>query len=228
MAKILLVEDDTKLVELLKDWFASQGHILEVAVTGGDALQLLNSYEYDVIILDWDLPDMTGFQISRQYRESSGNKVIIFLTGKGGIENKEAGLEFADDYLTKPFDVRELSARIKSLLRRPSGLLPVEIRIGDVSLEAKSHTLMVGKSSYQLRAKESALLEFLMRHPNSTFDSRALLDAVWPSDGGGSTESVRTWMKTLRKTLSEAGKEDFIKTVAGSGYMIEFHNDGKR
>lgn len=225
MAKILLVEDDTKLVELLKDWFAKEGHILEVACTGGDAKQLLNAYEHDVIILDWELPDTTGIQIAKEYRQGGGDKIILFLTGKGAIENKEAGLEFADDYLTKPFEIRELSARIKSLLRRPSGLLPVEIRIGNVSLVAKSHTLVVGEQKFQLRAKESALLEYLMRHPNCAFDSRALLDAVWPSESGGSTETVRTWMKTLRKTLAEAGREDLIKTIAGSGYMIEFEGD---
>lgn len=225
MAKILLVEDDITLVELLKDWFANEGHILEVASTGGDAKQLLNAYEYDVIILDWDLPDTTGFQIAKDYRQNGGDKIILFLTGKGSIDSKEAGLEYADDYLTKPFEIRELSARIKSLLRRPSGLLPIEIKIGDVSLESKSYTLTVGERKFQLRAKESALLEYLMRHPNCAFDSRALLDAVWPSEGGGSTESVRTWMKTLRKTLAEAGKDDLIKTIAGSGYMIEFKGD---
>jgi DNA-binding response OmpR family regulator len=223
LTKILLVDDDELLADQLKVWFAEQGHLLESVTTGEDALQMLNSFSFDVILLDWNLPGMSGVDVCKQFRKSGGTSCIILLTGRSDIRSKEEGLDLgADDYLVKPFDTRELSARMRSILRRPAGVLPSELRIGDVSLDAKTQTMTVGGSPHHLAPRECALLEYLMRHPNRIFGSKNLLDSVWPSDKEASTETVRSWMRNLRQKLSAAGKHDLIKTIAGSGYMIEY------
>jgi len=226
VAKILLVDDDTDLADKLKSWFADQGHLLECVHTGEDGLQMMSNFSFDVILLDWNLPGMNGPDVCRQFRKSGGTTAIIFLTGMGDINSKEHGLDIgADDYLVKPFDTRELSARIRSVLRRPAGLLPSEVRIRDVALDTKTRTLIVGGCTHRLMPRECALLEYLMRHPNRIFGSKSLLDAVWPSDKEASTETVRSWMRNLRQKLSAAGKEDLIKTIPGSGYIIEYDKD---
>jgi DNA-binding response OmpR family regulator len=222
MAKILLIEDDIELAERLKDWFTLENFMLESVATGHDALQMLSNFKFDVVVLDWGLPDITGLEVCKRYRSTGGRTPIIFLTGKGEIDSKEQGLDSgADDYLVKPFDVRELSARIRSILRRPPEMLPTELVMRGVSLELETRTMVAGDRRVHLMPKECSLLEFLMRHPNRTFSAKALLDAVWPSESDASEETVRTCMKTLRQKLNKAGREDLIKTVLGSGYVIE-------
>lgn len=221
MAKILLVDDDVELAGRLKEWFHTQSHTLEVADCGEDALQMLASFDFDVIVLDWGLPGMTGLEVLRRYRKDGGETPILMLTGMNDINNKQDGLDSgADDYLTKPFDVRELAARVRSLLRRPKGLLPTELKYEDVELLLETRTVKVGEASVHLMPKQAALLEYLMRHPNRAFGAKALLNAVWPSDSGVSEETVRTCMKTLRRQLATLGKEDLVKTLPGSGYII--------
>lgn len=223
MAKILLVEDDSELADKLKFWFTSQGEILEHVSSGEDGLQVLGNFAFDLILLDWTLPGISGLDLCKQYRKSGGTTPVIFLTGRGDINSKEQGLDYgADDYLVKPFDVRELAARIRSVMRRPSSLLPSEVRIGNVVLDTKTRILTVDEGTSRLMPREAALLEYLMRHPNRIFGSKDLLNAVWPSDAEASSETVRSWMRNLRQKLSAAGKEDFIKTIPGSGYLIEF------
>lgn len=222
MAKILLVEDDIELAERLTDWFNLENHTLEVVHSGLDAIQMLGSFEFDVIVLDWGLPGATGVEVCRHYRKAGGQSPILFLTGKGDISSREEGLDSGgDDYLVKPFDVRELSARVRSLLRRPKGILPTELTIQGVALELGNRLVTVGSQSVHLMPKQCSLLEFLMRHPNRPFGAKALLDAVWPSESEASEDTVRTCMKTLRRQLATVGKEDLIKTVLGSGYLIE-------
>jgi OmpR-family two-component system manganese-sensing response regulator len=222
MAKILLVEDDLDLADKLRLWFAGQGDLLEAVTTAEDALQLLNNFSFDLILLDWTLPGMTGADFCRQYRKAGGATAIIFLTGRGDINSKEQGLDLgADDYLVKPFDTRELSARVRSVSRRPSSLLPIEIRVNDVVLDMNTKSMVVDGVSYALRSKECILLEYLMRHPNRIFGSKNLLDAIWPSDQEASPDTVRSWIRNLRQKLAVAGRPDLIKTIPGSGYMIE-------
>lgn len=226
MAKILLVEDDTNLADKLKFWFESQGEQIEHVGSGEDALHLLTNFSFDVILLDWTLPGITGLEVCKRYRKSGGSTPVIFLTGRGDIDSKEQAFDLgSDDYLVKPFDTRELGARIRSVLRRPASLLPADIRIGDVTLDPKTRTMLVNGESFHLMPKECALLEYLMRHPNRIFGSRDLLDAVWPSESDSSTETVRSWMRNLRQKLAAAGQEGLIKTIPGSGYMIEFTRD---
>jgi len=226
MTKILLVEDDNNVADNLKFWFTSQGYQFEHVTSGEDGLQMLNNFTFDVVLLDWTLPGITGLEVCKRYRKDGGDSPVIFLTGRGDIESKEQGLDLgADDYLVKPFDARELAARIRSILRRPASLLPSDIRIGDMTLDPKTRTITVNGASHHLMPREAALLEYLMRHPNRIFGSRDLLDAVWPSDSDASTETVRSWMRNLRQKLAAAGKDGLIKTIKSAGYMIEYTPD---
>lgn len=224
MAKILLVEDDIQIGEKLKQWFSAEGgYILEWVTTGEDALQLLSSFGFDVILLDWLLPGQTGLDVCKQYRKSGGQSKIIFLTGQTDIANKEQGFDFgADDYLVKPFDCRELSARIRSLLRRTNIAQASDLlRVGDVSLDPKSRMVTNNDRSVQLMPKEFKLLEFLMRHPDQCFGSADLYKAIWTAEASLETNTVRSWMRNLRTKLASIGQADLIKTIAGSGYRID-------
>lgn len=222
MAKILLVEDDTDLAARLKDWFSLDNHLVEDVTTGEDALQMLRNYTFDIVVLDWSLPGMPGIEVCKKYRSEGGKTPILFLTGKVDVDDKETGLDAgADDYLTKPFDTRELSARIRSILRRPPTMLATDLRVGAVILRPDTRTVTAGDASAHLKPKECALLEFLMRHPDKLFSAKELLEAVWPSDTDASSDSVRTWMKLLRRQLGTIGRPDMIKTVLGSGYMLD-------
>lgn len=222
MAKVLLVEDDPQLSQQLQDWFVSEHHLVEAVDSGEDALQLLTNFTFDLVVLDWNLTDITGLHVCQRYRAAGGKAPIIFLTGEGDIDHKEAGLNSgADDYLVKPFEVRELGARIRSVLRRPKELLPTELRVGDVSLDPPTRSITYGTTQIHLMPKECALLEYLMRHPNHCFSAKALLDAVWPSDAESNEDTVRTCVKTLRQKLIKLGKPDLVKTVPHAGYKVE-------
>src|SRR5580692_569361 len=154
MAKILLVEDDVELAMRLRDWFALENHVFEVASSGEDALQMLEGFDFDVVVLDWSLPGISGLEVCRRYRASGGQAGIIFLTGKSDIPSRGEGLDSgADDYMVKPFDVRELGARIRSLLRRPRTVFSV-LRVGDVELKAETRMLSVGEKQIILMPKQ--------------------------------------------------------------------------
>jgi DNA-binding response OmpR family regulator len=222
MAKILLVEDDIELTEKLSTWFKSESHVVDAVSTGEDALQLLSSFTYDLIVLDWGLPGLAGVEVCKRFRADGGQAPILFITGKGEIDEKETGLDSgADDYLVKPFEMRELAARMRSLLRRPFGIRTTSLNIAGVEFEPEKRTIKKDGASQRLMPKESALLEFLMRHPDRDYSSKALLNAVWPADADASEETVRTCIYTLRQKLTKLGSSDLIKTLLGAGYRID-------
>jgi OmpR-family two-component system manganese-sensing response regulator len=222
MSKILIVDDDKELTNALNLYFSSLGQLIEVCDSGEDAVQLLASFEYDLIILDWTLPGISGHEVCKTFRERGGQTPIIFLTGKEHVSFLETALDSgADDYMVKPFEVRELFARIKTLLRRRTGAYSSELKVGNLVLKPEMNLLFTSSAEIRLRVKETALLEYLMRHPNRAFNAQQLLNAVWSSDSEGSTNSVRTWMNLLRRKLEGIGQTDLIKTISGSGYMIE-------
>lgn len=222
MAKILVVEDTPSLSEVICSWLEGERHLVECVDNGTEALDRLRFYHYDVILLDWGLPDMAGVEVCRSVRQA-GNKVpILMLTAKKDISDKEFGLDSgADDYLTKPFDMREMSARVRALLRRPGQIQGSLLKAGDLELEPESHKVTKNGQELHLQPKEFALLEFFMRHQGQTFSLEAILDRLWSSDADANTESVRKHITRLRAKIHNESDAVLLKNIHGVGYKLE-------
>ncbi len=221
MAKILVVEDDLEMAALVGDWLTHENHTIEIMHNGKDAEYFLQTYKCDVIILDWDLPDKKGVDICRDFRKRGGCTPILILTGRSHIEEKEEGLDSgAEDYLTKPFNLKELSARIRALLRRSPQLSENELHLGGITLNPRDHKVTHKGKEITLFPKEFALLEFLMRNNKEIFDSPALLDHVWTAEAGVGPETVRQSIHRLRQQLDTEGEPSMIENIRGVGYRV--------
>lgn len=220
MAKILLVEDDQQLGDMVRTALLFEHHSVDIVNNGLDGREHLAMNPYDVVILDWGLPDMSGIDICRSFRAKGGVTPILMLTGKDTIAEKETGLDAgADDYLTKPFNMRELTARVRALLRRPGAVIDNVLRAGSLSLDPKKHRAYLNGEALSLVPKEFSLLEFFMRHPGQVFTPEALLEHVWPTDSDSTSLAVRTTMKRLRKKIDPEGT--LLRTEHGVGYMLD-------
>jgi DNA-binding response OmpR family regulator len=225
MSKILVVEDDKDLSKLISSLLHAERHTVETALDGSDAIEMLKMFRYDLIVLDWMLPGMTGTAILQDYRARGGAVPVLMLTAKSSIEEKETGLDAgADDYLTKPFDARELLARVRALLRRPQAVSLKEMHIGNLALDTKSARVYKDGLEIKLLPKEFNLLELFMRYPDQVFSSEALLERVWSADSSASFDTVRTYIKTLRRKIDNPNAEaSVIRTVHGVGYCLDSH-----
>lgn len=221
MAKILVVEDDESLSRMLSEWLVNEHHTVEVSIDGADANEKLQYYDFDLVILDLNLPSMGGIKILKQFRASGKETPVLILTGQDKIEDKELGLDSgADDYLTKPFHMKELSARVRAVLRRPTTYVGDKLTHGALELTPGTHSVKINGKEVVLLPKEFALLEFLMRHPDQVFSADALLNRVWESASDSSIDALTTCVKRLRKKIDMEGAPSFIKTVHGVGYKI--------
>jgi len=222
MAKILVVEDEQDLAGPMKDWLMREQHLVEIADNGIDAMEKLDVYKFDLVVLDLMIPGINGMEVCKRFRAKGGATPILMLTAKSAIEDKEAGLDAgADDYLTKPFHLKELSARIRALLRRHTQSSGCELQIGDLHLDILARKVTMAGHEIHLVPREFSMLEFFMRHPNQVFSAEALLDRVWASDTLASPDTIRTYIKILRKKLDVNGKDSLIRTVHGVGYKLE-------
>ncbi len=222
MAKVLVIEDDTDTGATIRDLLVLESHIVEVVESGFEADSRLRQYNYDLIVLDWELPDRSGVEVLKEYRARKGKTAVLMLTGRSDFSDKETGLDTgADDYLTKPFHPREFNARVRALLRRPLAVLADKLDLAGISLDARTQAVWFSGKELDLRPKEYALLEFLMRHPNETFSPEALLQRIWSSESEATESTVYSFMSLLRKKLNEKGSPEVIKTVYGRGYRFE-------
>jgi DNA-binding response OmpR family regulator len=221
MAKILMVEDDKAVIATVTNWLKHEHYTLEVAEDGGEGLALLRAYKYDAVILDWQLPTMSGIEICKEIRSHGDMTPVLMLTGKRELDDKEQGLDAgADDYLTKPFHVRELSARLRALTRRATNQPENLLRVGDLTLDPIAYRVTRAGTDINLPKTEFALLEFLMRHADKVFTADALVERVWPSSSNANSETVRTYIKRLRQKIDADGRAEMIITVHGSGYTL--------
>ncbi len=222
MPKILLAEDDATLGSSLSSWLEAENFTVEWVLKGTHALERLNTYSYDVIILDWQMPEMEGLEVCASFRRGGGVTPIIMLTGKGHVIDKVKGLESgADDYLAKPFELSELLARLRSLLRRSADYVGSVIKNGEFEIDTRSRVLSKSGTAIKLQPKEFAIVEFLMRNPGKVFSTQELLKRVWTDAAGVSSESLYTYMKTLRKKLSSSDGQCPIKTAHSQGYSFD-------
>jgi len=206
----------------VQDFLAAEGNVVEVSHSAEGARELATAFHYDLIILDWALPKKSGIDFIQEYRVGGGKAPVLMLTGKDSIPDKEIGLDAGvDDYLTKPFHLRELGARVRALLRRPTAQIAVVITIGDLSIDTVSRTVSKAGETVELLAKEYALLELFFRNPNQYFDNDSILERVWHSESDAGIGTVRTTMARLRKKIDTEGKESIIKNDRGLGYKLE-------
>jgi two-component system phosphate regulon response regulator PhoB len=219
--KILLVEDDQNLAYLLALHFRRERFLVDHAENGGQALAQLKNHSYDLIVLDWMLPDLTGIDVCQQYRERGGKSPIMMLTAKGAVDDMACGLDAgADDYMVKPFHPKELTARVRALMRRPPGWEGKVLQVKDIEFDTATRRVTRNGQQIDLTGKELALLELLMRYPNRNFSLEAILDRLWQSDSAASIDTVRTHMKTLRKKIGDSEEDPIIRTKRGMGYSL--------
>lgn len=220
MSKILLIEDDAELSATVAKWLTLERHSVEIASDGNSGLDLVLGGAFDVIVCDVNLPGIDGFEICRRFRDKGGQTPIIMLTGKNQIQDKETGFNVgADDYLTKPFSVRELCARIRALLRRPETYRG-SVTVGRLSLDLNARKILKDGVAISILPVDYSLLEFLMRHPGETFSTDTLITRVWSTDKCPTVEAVRSSVKRIRKVIDEPGAESFIETVNKIGYRL--------
>lgn len=222
MAKILIVEDERELCTSIVDWLKAQNHLVDFLHNGREALTHLRIYSYDLIILDWGLPEVTGIDICKDVRGRGTTTPILMLTGRRDITEKETGLDSgADDYLTKPFNPRELTARVRALLRRVPAVSVGVLKVGSLVLEQAGRRVTRDGNEIHLQPQEFTLLEFLMRHAGQVFSADALLNRVWSSDSEISPDNVRNSISKLRSKIDEKGTPSMLKSVYGVGYKLE-------
>jgi DNA-binding response OmpR family regulator len=221
MAKILLVDDDKTLAGTLKDWLEAENHEVDMVHDGTSALEYLRGLAFDVVILDWNMPDIAGIDVCRRYRASGGQAAILMLTGMNQTRDKTSGLDAgADDYLTKPFEVEELVSRLKALLRRSRQFVGTTLTSGPISMDVGTHTVTCDGAEVQLKPIEFSLLEYFLRHPNEVLTPEALLKHVWPNDSDATVDAVYTCITRLRKKIKDEGRNGLIRNLHGVGYQF--------
>jgi len=220
--KILLVEDDLGMAQILVSALEDEDYSVDHAENGSMANAYLKDDLYDLVLLDWSLPDITGIELLRSYRARGGSKPVLMLTAQARTENKVMGFDSgADDYLTKPYELKELTARIRALLRRPIVLTETTLKSGDLELQPKGHYLSVRGHERKLPPRDFALLEHFMRHPGELFTSEALLARIWGYSDEATADALRASIKRIRSIIDDPDtSESTIENVAKVGYRL--------
>jgi two-component system OmpR family response regulator len=220
--KFLIIEDDKSVAETVREWLTANMHTVEVATDGAEGAFLARSYDYDAIILDYSLPKKDGLVVCNEIRAAGKTSPILFLSATGDTDVKVAALESgADDYLTKPFELSELHARLRALTRRPHELKQPSICVGDLVLDTDKHTLTRKDRSIQLTRKEFGLIEYLMRNAGSVMSRALLMEHVWTADSDPFSNTVEAHIRNLRKKINAENNENMILNVPGRGYMLD-------
>ncbi|MCU1547015.1 MAG: DNA-binding response regulator [Homoserinimonas sp.] len=223
--RVAVVDDEASLTDLLSMALRYEGWEVRSASDGQGALTLIREFRPDVVVLDVMLPDIDGLQVLKRVRAAGQDVPILFLTAKDALDDRIAGLTAGgDDYVTKPFSLEELVARLRGLIRR-SALVVTQVadpvlRVGDLVLDEESYEVRRGDRQIQLTATEFELLRFLMRNPRRVMSKMQILDRVWSYDFGGRSSIIEIYISYLRKKI-DSGGPSMIHTVRGVGYMIK-------
>ncbi len=221
MARILLVEDDENVSHFIARRLKQLNHATDVAYDGVDALSFLEMGIYDLVILDRNIPPPNGLEVLAKLRTRDKDTKVLLLTSLAEVEDKLQGFGAgADDYLAKPFDVRELEARLNALLSRPTQTQAHILRAGKLELNKDKFEVRCGDRSVRLLPKDFSLLEFLMNHPSEVFSPDALIQRVWTLDSNASIEGLRMAISRIRKQLDDDSGKSIIENVNRVGYRL--------
>ena len=222
--RVLVVDDEVNLAELVTMALRYEGFEVQQAHTGSRAVALAREFAPDAVVLDMMLPDFDGLEVLRRMRSTDADVPVVFLTARDAVEDRVAGLTAGgDDYVTKPFSLEELVARLRALLRRSTAVRAESgnaITVGDLTLDEDSHEVTRGGTDITLTATEFELLRFLMRNPRRVLSKAQILDRVWNYDFGGQANVVELYISYLRKKI-DAGREPMIHTLRGAGYVLK-------
>ncbi len=220
MPRLLLIEDDEGIVRFLRRALIYEGYQVDVATDGETGLALARENMPDLVVLDWMLPGLDGLEVARRLR-MMGDVLILMLTAKTSVADRVQGLDMgADDYMVKPFNMDELLARIRALLRRSRHGEPKVYRFADLELDTGTHEARRGDRKIALTAKEYELLELFMRHPRQVLTREQIYDQVWKYDFGAGSNLLEVYIRYLRRKLEAGGEPRLIHTLRGVGYVL--------
>lgn len=222
MANILIVDDDPDLTSTVSQWLQLDNYIVEVCSSGQQSIEQLARASYDLLILDIGLPDCSGVEICARFRNAGGAAPVLFLTGDSSIDSKELGFDAgADDYLTKPFNLRELTVRVRALLKRGATGHSSVLKYQDLSLDPANFSFVKGGKEILLPPKEFELLEFFMKHPEESISASILLNQLWPGSPGDSVDAITSAVDSLRKKIDRDNRELYIKNTGEESYKLQ-------
>jgi two-component system OmpR family response regulator len=219
--RVLIVEDEVKLAGLIRRGLRDDGMAADVAVKGEDALWMAGATDYDAIVLDVLLPGIDGFEVCRRMRADGVSSPVLMLTARDAVDDRVRGLDTgADDYLTKPFSLAELAARLRAISRRGPIARPPLLEAGDLHLDPSTRRVWRGETDIGLSAREFALLETLMRHPGQVLDRLQLLEHVWDGEYENRSNVIDVYIRYLREKVDRPFGVESIETVRGAGYRL--------
>jgi DNA-binding response OmpR family regulator len=220
--RLLLVEDEHDFAQALAKGLRQQGYAVDLVGDGREGLELVTINEYDLLILDLNLPEMDGLEVCRRVRASGLALLILMLTARGQPEERVTGLDSgADDYLVKPFHFAEFLARVRALLRRDMHNRAILLEYHDLKLDPATHTAWQGHQRLDLTSKEFGILEYLLRHQGEVVSQEALLEHVWDMQANPLTNTVRVHINSLRRKLQDTAETPrYIETIIGHGYRL--------
>src|SRR5215467_5023731 len=219
--RLLLVEDDVRIARFVAKGLREQAYAVDVSSTGEDALYQAAINTYDLVVLDVMIPGKNGFEVCRELRQAGQRIPILMLTARDAVEDRVAGLDHgADDYLTKPFEFRELLARMRALLRRPAELKPAQIQVADLSLDTAAQTAARAGRGITLTHKEYALLEYLVRNANRVVGRAEIAEHVWDDQFDPFSNLIEVYVNRLRRKIDGQRDLPLIHTRRGAGYLL--------